>query len=144
MKKILFLSVLIVFFITSFIFLVGCSDDKKSDNRKVIYQLQKQCGEDSKEFYKGNYTESIHYKSMFTSYHNHYNENLNKCFILVDVINERYSKTYLYDVNENNYPYGRLEIIIEKDGRIQTCSVKKKQCKSEDEWNSLIKPYMEE
>jgi hypothetical protein len=49
---------------------------------------------------------------------------------------------YLYDVNENK-EYGTFSWATNINRLVQ-CNVLDKFCTSEDEWNLLIKPYMEE
>jgi len=109
MKRTLFLSILIVFIIMSFI---GCnqntskeqsqqpqqqeqykqqpteqssvSDEKLKDD----YVLQERCGKRSEEWVKSKYGDS-NYSSqtpigiMTFEYENHYNKKLNKCFVLI-------------------------------------------------------------
>lgn len=129
MKRALFLSILIFFFTIIFMSLVGCSD-----NRKVNYQLQKQCGEDSQKFYKE--------KFQFPTpeyYKNHYNKKMNKCLILVK--GSVMGLKSLWDVNENKQ-YGVY--YQDRNGNAVACSVLEKECKSEQEWDLLVKPYMED
>lgn len=129
-----FLSLFIVFFTTTFACLIGCSN--KDNERKVDYQLQKQCGEDSERFFKKQYKEFGNSFNGF--YQNHYNKKLNKCFIIVNHNDSPPFKT-LFDVNESKI-YG----MISSGG--DSCFVLDKKCqnKSEQEWDSLVKPYMEE
>jgi len=114
-------SVISLSFLVLFL-LVGC------DNKKVDYQLQEQCGKRSEEYSK-KFTNSRFHQ-------NHYNKKLNKCFILVNE-SEKSGKG-LFDVNESKI-YG---IYSTKD--YLSCYVLEKECKSEEEWDSLVKPYMEE
>ncbi|MHB8138002.1 MAG: hypothetical protein ACYDGO_06380 [Smithellaceae bacterium] len=129
MKRTLFLSILIVLFTISF---VGC-DNKLST--KELYNLQEKCGKQSEEWY-GN-------KDKPLSYQSHYNKKLNKCFILVSVNTDSdYQGEMLFDVNENK-EYGTY-VRGKKSDTIDLCDVLEKECKSFEEWKSLIKPYMEE
>jgi uncharacterized membrane protein len=52
MKRKLFLSLIIVFFTISFMFLVGCNNQKST---KEQYQLQEQCGKRCEELFKTKY-----------------------------------------------------------------------------------------
>ena len=124
MKRKLLLSILIVFFTTSFMFVIGCSD-----NRKVDYQLQEQCGKRSDDYCKNCNSDSESYK-------NHYNKKLNKCFILVM---KGENGKLLMDVNERKQ-YGFF--FSNKDDFF--CDVLDKSCKSIEEWDKLVKPYMED
>jgi hypothetical protein len=47
----------------------------------------------------------------------------------------------LREINENKI-YGSIR--SKKDGTIIICNVLEKSCKSEEEWDSFVKPYIEE
>lgn len=148
MKK-LFLSILIVFLTTSFMSLVGCSD-----NKKVDYQLQEQCGKRSEELFKTRYgvLDSVGVKTVtgfdVYTHSNHFNKKLNKCFQIVEVsscknIGQVVSNNKeLLDINENK-KYGEI-LEFPNQHKIFHCYVEQSKCKSIDQWNSLVKPYMEE
>jgi hypothetical protein len=138
MNRNLFLSLLIVFFTIS---LVGCSDNKNSDDKKVNYQLQEQCGKSSEEYFRITYGE-LFGGGWNSEYKNHYNKNMNKCFILVDIVSPiKVNRKYLWDVNENKQ-YGMFN--NSSKGIITWCRVSGKECKSISEWDSLVKSYMED
>jgi hypothetical protein len=145
MKRKLFLSLLIVFFTTSFISLVGCNNQNST---KEQYQLQEQCGKRCEEVFKnenGNGTINDKEQIGTVSYHNHYNKKMNKCFILLDENGYKKSNDKIYkmksllDVNEKK-KYG----FFYNFGTLTFCDVLEKKCKSEEEWNLLVKPYMKE
>ena len=123
MERTLFLSILIVFFTTS---LVGCN------NKKDDYELQDKCKKSSEELFNREWKNIEH-----SSYQNHYNKKLNKCFIVVKHFDA--NEVYLYDVNENNI-YGGFQ----KYENSTKCYVLEKKCNSEEEWDKLVKPYMED
>jgi hypothetical protein len=135
MKRTLFLSILIVFFTTSLMSIVGCNNQTSTKEQlkedKEQFELQEKCGGISREFFKNEFSRETSY------YRNHYNKKMNKCFILVTGLYTTFKS--LNDVNENKR-YGVL--LITKDGI--GCDVLEKKCKSEQEWDSLVKPYMEE
>ena len=139
MKRKLFLSLIVVFFTMS---LVGCNNqtptkEGKSVSQKQLkeeYDLQERCGKRCEEWFKKNYN------GMNCFYKNHYNNKMNKCFILINC-NEGMGQTQnLWDVNENN-KFGGLSVF--KEGSV-LCSMLGKECKSKEEWDLLVKPYMEE
>ncbi|MHB8137759.1 MAG: hypothetical protein ACYDGO_05145 [Smithellaceae bacterium] len=119
-QYVMLLSVLVVLFIVA-----GCKD-----NKEVDYQLQEQCKKNSEEFFKKSYD-----KIYSGFYINHYNKKLNKCFMVL--YNPITNRNILYDVNKSN-----LHGLFTRDG--VSCYVYEKKCKTEEEWNNLIKPYMEE
>jgi hypothetical protein len=140
--------------------LVGCNNqtptkEEKSVSQKQLkedYDLQERCGKRCDEvFTKGFGKEGITNdkgSQMMSNYTNHYNKKMNKCFMVIA------STTYnpktkdvvimknIFDVNENK-DYGS---VIKVGARPTTngCLVLDKKCNSEEEWDSLIKPYMEE
>jgi len=138
MKRKLFLPILIVFFTTSFMSLVGCNNQKSTKEQstksiKEVYELQEKCGKRCEEWVKKDYN------GRNCSYKNHYNNKLNKCFILVSC-NDGVPHELLFDVNENNNLGGLSDF---KKGSV-FCSIMCKECKSKSEWDLLVKPYMEE
>ena len=134
MKIKLFLSILIVFFTMSVMSLLGCNNK----NPKEVYDLQVRCGQQCDEYFKKEYGEGdIKQKKELWVHENHYNKKLNKCFILLDQIVGSKEKE-LYEINEHKI-YGLY------DGRSTSfCHMLEKKCKSQDEWNKLVNPYMEE
>ena len=107
MKRTLFLSILIIFFTTSFMFIVGCNNQNST---KEQYQLQEQCGKRSDEYFKnenGNGIINDKEHSRKVSYKSHYNKKMNKCLILLDGkgVKKNNDKIYkmktLLDVNES-------------------------------------------
>ncbi len=109
--------------------LVSC-EKSLSDNRDSDYQSQKQCCDDSEKFFKTKYR-------VEGSYQCHYNTKLHKCFILISLSSSD-TVIGLMDVKQNKY-YGHF--YLNADG-IQSCNVLGKKCKSEAEWNNLLKPYL--
>jgi hypothetical protein len=162
MKRTLFLSILIIFFTISLMSLVGFNNQKstKEDSTvsekkiKEVYDFQEMCRKQSKEIFKGKYDgrDDIKINSdksyWIYEHSNYYNKKMNKCFQL-EVIRTYTQKAEviqitkeLFDINED-IQYGFLRN-IGKPNEIYSCFVLKKKCKSEEEWDSLVKPYMEE
>lgn len=109
-----------------------------------IFDLQEQCQKMSKKIFRKEYKDGVieNTKGMFLyKYKHHYNKKLDKCFMLIteDGMSERYKK--LLDVDENN-SYGSVR--INNDRENMGCYLLNKKCSSEEGWDSLVKPYMEE
>lgn len=110
-----------------------CATPERQDKTNALKnKCEKECEawvtSDQKKFFKDTFT-----------HQNHYHTRLDKCFILVN-----YSKKQLKilkDINENKI-YGSFR--SKQDGTIIICNVLEKTCKSEEEWDSLVKPYIEE
>lgn len=116
---------------------------------KEEYELQERCGKQAENFFKRKIGNDS------SSYTNHYNKKLNKCFILVewvqpqdvvcDIIRPKCNGTrvtQLNDVNENKQ-YGVLIVCI-RTGELCACNMFQEDCYSRLEWDLFIKPYMEE
>ena len=155
MKKNLFLSILIVFFTTSFIFSVGCNNQNIIKEPSSLSELQEQCVKRSKEYFKKEYGNGIinggDGERLISNYTNHYNKKLNKCFILItstEFIRNMENKIEniriktLFELNENK-EYGSL-IQFENNNKLINCRILEKYCNLEKEWDFIIKPYMEE
>ena len=80
------------------------------------------------------------------NYENHFSSRLNKCFfleILVVIENGKWSKHIrLSDLNENK-EYGSYSN-SDKNPKYVWCIVRNSRCSSEAEFQTLIKPYMED
>jgi hypothetical protein len=130
MTRRVFLSILIVFFTIT---IVGCNFQNLT---KEQYELQDKC-EKQCEIWSKSYQQK--YPGDKFTYKDHYNKRLNKCFILV-----KYSKSQLKslrNINENKI-YGSF--FSKQDSKTVICNVLEKKCNSEAEWDSLVKPYIEE
>jgi hypothetical protein len=137
------------------------------------YDLRERCGKYCIDYFLKIYRDKSREKSdnysEYSDYLSHYNRNMNKCFMLVKsqgvprknqgpVI----ATEHLIDVHENK-TFGELILshkenviddrksktlkeftIVGKEDIISECKVADKICKSRDEWDKLIKSYMEE
>ena len=123
---------------------------------KEQFELQERCGKLTRDAFEREWGHDgiVNNKDnqMWASYQNHYNTKLNKCFYLQSVRtipkNKKGSVTeeqQLYDINENK-DYGNLYVILNRDGQDGTtfCNLLQKGCQSRAEWESLIRPYMED
>ena len=143
-------------------FFIGCmsqktspysqNGEKLSESDKKIYESQEQCEKHAAILFKKEYGKGYEkYKdgSYMSNYTNHYNSKLNKCFILINITYVPNNKEEdalimkeLRDINKNK-PYGSLGRFRKQSIPI-SCSVENRICKSEGEWDSLVKLFMEE
>jgi hypothetical protein len=129
--------------------IAGCAgflEDRKLEDSKTDYQLQERCGKKCEEFFRKEYGNGILKDGkMIVTYQNHYNKKLKKCLIMITTnyfikkINKGYKEKFLFDVN-----YKRDYAFFHNSGIINFCDVETNRCNSEEEWVSLVKPYMEE
>lgn len=129
MKK-WFLSVLVISYTIS---LAGCNF---SSLTKEQYALREKC-EKQCEGWSKSYQQK--YPSDKFSYENHYNRRLNKCFMLVTYSTSQLKS--LKSISENKI-YGSF--LSRQNSKTVICNVLENKCKTEKEWNFLVKPYMEE
>jgi hypothetical protein len=126
------------------------SSDVYSSSIKEDYELQEKCGRRCEEVFKKDHGNGIinnEQVSGIITYHNHYNRKLNKCFYIVENVGVRknqnninYKMKFFWDINEMK-SYGYFNYGNNSD---LSCDVLGKKCKSEREWDLLVKPYMEE
>jgi hypothetical protein len=140
-------------FIGMIFFLFGNS---YADSIKEEHKLQERCDEGAEKYFKRFYGSGYYKSSEGTSlYHyiSHHNRKLNKCFVLLTgqlspqnmEEMEKHGITTdkeLWDINENQV-YGWF-LKFDKFKKPVNCGVSGKHCNSESEWDSLVKPYMEE
>ena len=133
---------------------MSCSDNQ--NGKKEDLEMQAMCSKGAKDFFNKNYpepTSRIPGIDDSNTYKNHYNSKLNKCFILIDTHRSSGSgenqivsdATWLKDVYEDKN-YASLSTGSHRASDVNmysTCDVLGKTCKAED-FQSLIKPYMEE
>ena len=153
MKRTFLLSVLISFITISFISSVGCDNQGLSISKKKIkedYELKERCGKQCQEYFekmygKGTITTEIGLQHRY--YRNHFNIKLNKCFILEYGFNSTKDGKLLFDYRElrdihENKIYGK--VVRDNNKSTLNCNVADNQCNSVEEWDLLVKPYMEE
>lgn len=122
---------------------------------KEKYELQELCGKQAETNYRGFVLAlSMQNKNATATYTDHYNQKLNKCFVFLtayggpkklnsmslelDEVNE--NKTYGYFQSYENAP-DHSEVI---DCWVLNASGGQQKCHSRNEWDSLIRPYMEQ
>ncbi len=142
------MKVIILFLLIS----VTLSGASYAASNKEEYDLQERCGKRAEEILKPGNDNGISEDDkqlMMTGYRNHYNRKLNKCFVLQTTTtmpkNKKESPSILeelWDINENKL-YGRF-FKVKIDNKPFECNVLGEICNSENEWDSLVKPYMEE
>jgi len=123
---------------------------------KIAYELAERCGKQASAEFKREFgavgvpvtqsgTTSLH------SFQNHYNSKLNACIYLIrsngfaSVKGKKargHEMQALYDLNENK-EFGTYFKFSDSSALMQ-CQVGGKTCLSKEEWEALIKPYLEE
>jgi len=150
MKKKVLTYILILFFTGIFISQV---------NAQSTLALQEKCAEGAKKFY----AESLRNEVGLQNYNgHHYNKKLDRCFVEIG---------YKYETEYQTVPHSRVPLILPNwevrlydvfgestltvfpspfaryyraKGETIECYVGKEKCKSIEEYDALIKPYMEE
>jgi hypothetical protein len=138
MKRNMIPYILIVLITISFLSLTGCNNlylmeeqpPVPAETQKIDSSLQEICKNRCDEYFSQRHLAGYSYQS-------HYNNKLNKCFLLT----EDASKTSkdLYDIDESRH----LGMFFHDPDGIY-CNLLETECRSEKEWNSLITPYMKD
>jgi hypothetical protein len=129
------------------------SNDCYAGQIKETYELQEKCSKRAEEKFReayGNGTEQREDGLWSSDYTNHYNTDKNKCYVLLNTTHMPNYKTFfrfsiakrLFDINENDEIAAFFKFDTYKDP--SDCRVLNKKCNSQEEWNSLVKPYMEQ
>jgi len=113
----------------------------QAQSRKEIYELQERCGRRAEQIFEKDFP--VGERKGLELFENHYSVRLNRCFMLEEntMITTDAGKTYkmkmltLVDVNDNKI-YGSFSPI--------NCDVQNATCKSEQEFRSLIRQFMED
>ena len=124
----------------------------KNDRTTADYDLGAKCSRDARAWFKENWSQDK--GTIVLDYRNHYSNALNKCFILVEYhFRSGQGSSWanvmtLWDVYEN-FKYGNFSenhMLLKPDSkpeeRIASCEVLDKQCKTQEEFNELIRPYL--
>ena len=129
--------------------LSGCTGylkDKASEDTGSDYRLQERCDRKCEEYFRKEYgSGKLNGGKRIVTYQKHYNRKLKKCMIVLNTdyfsknINMGYKEKFLLDVN-----YLRGYGFFHNSGKITFCDVERNTCRSEEEWVSLVKPYMED
>ena len=119
---------------------------------KEKYELSAQCGMLAAETFRKYWGSGISTSStgqIIGKYENHYNYRLNKCFYLE--ISDSYERgkspfrlMRLYDFQESREIGVFVGTTVFLEEKTAHCLVQGKQCKTEEEWRALTKPYMED
>lgn len=118
------------------------------------YELKEKCGKTSREYFEKKHGNGIVNNEVLQtrlSFENHYYKKMNICFFLSSSngfmkdkngnLTERIIGKILLDVNENK-TYGSF--VSGSKSSVVACEVMGNICKTESEWDLLVKPYMEE
>lgn len=121
----------------------------QAQSNKDLYGLQERCGKQAEERFQGigKQRETAGYTFSF-DFENHYSLRLNKCFFLLTLFQTEIKSPdkggkfmWLHDLNDIAQYYGEY---VHYSGLLAFCEVRGKQCRSEEEWRELIKPFMED
>jgi hypothetical protein len=127
----------------------------KNNQAATDFDLQAKCARDSKTWFNENWGRGDK-DTILLTFTNHYNRVQNKCFILVEYHYsfEKGTTSWanhmtLWDAYEN-LKYGefseRHQVVTKPESRIvvsvDTCEVFGKECKTADEFNNIVRPFM--
>ena len=126
-------------------------------NAAQEFDLQAKCGKDARSWFNENWSRDK--DTVLLDFTNHYNAKLNKCFILVEfhynstlagpggsswtndmALTDVYENAKYADFAENHVTNWKPNLNTTQE--VITCDVQGTKCKTGDEFNNLIRPYM--
>jgi hypothetical protein len=107
------------------------------------YELSERCGKRAEEVFTKGKEETTGLILPADNYENHYHSRLNKCFYLEIHETGETKSLRLFDLNDHK-EIGSYVGELGVQGPVRRCVLQEKQCKSEEEWRALIKPFMED
>ncbi len=127
---------------------------RSAESATADYDLQAKCSRDAKGWFNENWPRDK--DTILLDFTNHYNKSMNKCFISVeyhyhtDKNGSWTNDITLWDVYENAQ-YGTLVEAHEEEFKpefkiteqVITCELGQKKCKTVEEFNGLVRPYMD-
>ena len=131
-------------------------EEMSKRNAVADYDLQARCSNDAKVWFQENWQREHDPTTLLLDYKNHYNKAMNKCFVFVEYHYTLAKGTSswtnlmsLWDVYEN-LQFGdfgenhmiRSEPRFENSDVVVTCQLAGTKCKSVQEFNNLVRPYM--
>ena len=125
----------------------------QAQSAKEKYELQMLCGKQAAERFAKDRDQDIIDDSggARSEYENHYNARLNKCIYLLTTMLASRDRSFLkvmtlFDINENReiarFAFGQTELL--SCWLQEKASLPQSNCRTEQEWRQLIKPFMEE
>lgn len=123
------------------------------------YDLQAKCSKDSREWFNANWAGSRDKDTILLDFTNHYNRKDNKCFILVEYhynshfagpggdswtnnmsVWDVYENSRYGEYSDNTYNYWKPSITSRSE--VITCEVFGQKCKTVEEFNGLVRTYL--
>jgi hypothetical protein len=124
----------------------------KKDHAAAEYDMQAKCAKDSRLWFNENWQRDKN--TILLDYTNHYNKSQNKCFIEVEYHYRFYDQSWVndmmvWDIYENE-KFGTVTVRhmvylkpeYHNEESVSGCEVYGKTCKTVDEFNGLVAPYM--
>jgi len=130
----------------------------KKNDAAADYDLQAKCGGDARAWFNENWG-SRDKDTILLDFSNHYNKKMNKCFIVVEyhynshlvgdggnswtndmVVSDVYENVKYGTFAENNYSYWKPTITTRSE--VITCELYGQKCKTLQEFNQLLYPYI--
>jgi len=141
--KVVLLSIVALLFSLSSLGVYRIWEERSWSEARHQYELEERCSRRMAELFKAAYPERS--TTSIARYMNHYNKKANKCFAVTsigDLIKPGSLVIMkLTDVNESR-DIGTYW--VEGSGAPTTCKVGDTVCRSHQEWEALIKPYMKQ
>jgi hypothetical protein len=118
---------------------------------EVQYRLARQCAVDAEKYYNkvwspdGRITNNADGSQTQSGFYNHYSRSLNECYAVMEAITTEKTgrgsfMRNVININDNNTVGGYFDHDMTQ---VTTCYVGDAHCKTRDEFDALLKKYME-
>jgi hypothetical protein len=133
---------------------------KKRDNAGADLDFQAKCSKDGRNWFNENWAGSRDKNTILLDFRNHYNKKENKCFGFVEwhyhsnfagpggsswtnlmSLWDIYENIKFGDFSQNTYTYWKPQPTTTTN-EVLTCDVLNQKCKSVEEFNRLVSPYL--
>lgn len=123
----------------------------------IKYDLRARCSKDARTWFNQNWSRDK--DTAFLDFTNHYNTKLNKCFVFVEWhynspwvtpgeylwmkvinLNDVYENSKYAQFSENHYTHTKPQFSTQEE--VITCDVAGTKCKTNTEFNDLVRSYM--
>jgi hypothetical protein len=137
MKRIL---IFILFLCASSVAMTGCDQENAA--------LQERCKNEGEAYFKAVFGDRVFDnkdRAGSISYRTHFNKKRGQCYIVLDENGYERRADKLYEKKILLTPVDRKQhAFFYNIGKSTICDVAGQACRSEDEWDRLVKPYMKE
>lgn len=125
-----------------FLLPLNAYSSESGDHSAVQQNCDQSCEEYFCNIYDDGYSKTDKVLEI-NAYKNHYNKRMRACIMSITTSRNRMYWKRLFNVHTNK-TYGEYISMTNGDPIVYVCRVLDEECKSEEEWDLLVRPIMEE